>query len=217
MQGSCHSLLDSEGLPDYLSGVNIPGGDSLMHLNDQNKRALLQLARESILSAVHHQQLTPTKHESTVLQEPAGAFVTLRSHSELRGCIGYIEPKLPLVRTVEEVAAKAALEDPRFHPLTDDELDQVDIEISVLSPLQKVDKVEDIEVGKHGLVVDAGFTRGLLLPQVAEENHWDRETFIRHTAMKAGLVPEGWNHPSVQLFSFTVDKFSESELTPKHH
>ena len=211
------SLLDSEGLPDYLCGVNIPGDDSLMHLNDQNKRALLQLARESILSAVHHQQHTPTKHESTVFQEPAGAFVTLRSHSELRGCIGYIEPKLPLIQTVEEVAAKAALEDPRFLPLTDDELSQVDIEISVLSPLQKVNKVEDIEVGKHGLVVDAGFTRGLLLPQVGAENHWDRETFIRHTAVKAGLDPEAWNHPSVQLFSFTVDKFSESELTAKHH
>lgn len=188
-----------------------------MHLNDNNKRALLQLARESIFSAVHHQKHSPTKHESRVLQERAGAFVTLRNHSELRGCIGYIEPKLSLVQTVEEVAAKAALEDPRFHPLTDEELNFVDIEISVLSPLQKVNNVEDIEVGKHGLVVDAGFTRGLLLPQVAEENQWDRETFIRHTAMKAGLVPEAWNHPSVQLFSFTVEKFSESDLTLKHH
>jgi len=187
-----------------------------MHLNDVEKRELLRTARQSIWNAIKKQTGLSSDCTSEVFQEPAGAFVTLRLRGELRGCIGYIEPRLPLVKTVEEVAAKAALEDPRFYPLTKEELETVDIEISVLSPLQKVNSVDQIEVGKHGLVLDGGFARGLLLPQVAEEFHWDRDAFLRHTAAKAGLPPDAWNHPAVQLYSFTVEKFSESELAVKN-
>lgn len=187
-----------------------------MPLSERDKRDLLRVARDSIERAITKQ--APSSEEmGGVLGEPAGAFVTLRMRGELRGCIGYIEPRLPLIKTVEEVAAKAALEDPRFYPLTRDECDEVDIEVSVLSQLQQVESTDQIEIGKHGVVLDGGITRGLLLPQVAEEFHWDKETFLRHTAVKAGLPPEAWNHPAVQLYTFTVEKFSESEFSVKRH
>jgi AmmeMemoRadiSam system protein A len=188
-----------------------------MQLTEEEKQILLQRARLSIESALARKPLKKAERLSEVLEKPAGAFVTLRLRGELRGCIGYIEPRLPLIQTVEEVATKAALEDPRFLPLSTDELRDTDIEVSVLSPLQKVESVDEIEVGKHGLVIDAGFTRGLLLPQVAEEYHWSRDEFLRHTAIKAGLPPDAWNHPAVELYCFTVEKFSESEFAIKHH
>ena len=187
-----------------------------MHLSELEKRELLRIARERIGLAIKKRTYSSAESAGGILDEPAGAFVTLRLRGELRGCIGYIEPRLPLFKTVEEVAAKAALEDPRFFPLTRDEFEDVDIEVSVLSPLQRVDSIKEIEIGKHGVVLDGGITRGLLLPQVAEEFHWDRETFLRHTAVKAGLPPEAWNHPAVQLYSFTVERFSESEFAVKH-
>ncbi|MBI4427990.1 MAG: AmmeMemoRadiSam system protein A [Ignavibacteriales bacterium] len=188
-----------------------------MHLNEFEKRELLRLARESIRCGIKRLEHASSEPAGGTFDEPAGAFVTLRLRGELRGCIGYIEPRLPLLKTVEEVAAKAALEDPRFYPLTLHEFEDIDIEVSVLSPLQRVESIEDIEVGRHGVVLDGGITRGLLLPQVAEEFHWDRETFLRHTAVKAGLPPEAWNHPAVQLYTFTVEKFSESDLAVKPH
>ncbi len=187
-----------------------------MHLNEFEKRELLRLARENVARAIRRQHPASSEPVSSVLEAPSGAFVTLRLRGELRGCIGYIEPRLPLFKTVEEVAAKAALEDPRFLPVNERELEDVDIEVSVLSALKRVDSIDEIEVGKHGIVLDGGITRGLLLPQVAEEFHWDKEAFLRHTAVKAGLPPEAWNHPAVQLFTFTVEKFSESEFAVKH-
>jgi AmmeMemoRadiSam system protein A len=187
-----------------------------MEVTLEDKRQLLSIARESIIAAFKSTPLSSRPRAGSVTDQPCGAFVTLRIHSDLRGCIGYIEPRVALYKTVEEVAQKAAFEDPRFPPLTEEELLDLEIEISVLSPLQKISSVSEIEVGKHGLVIDAGYTRGLLLPQVATEYGWSREEFLTHTARKAGLPPDAWKTRGVELFVFTSEVFSESEVQPLH-
>jgi AmmeMemoRadiSam system protein A len=142
----------------------------------------------------------------------SGVFVTLQLGEDLRGCIGYIEPLFPLAQATQDVAVKAAMEDPRFMPVTLSEMDKITIEISVLSPLSELHDVENIEIGKHGLVIDAGFRRGLLLPQVATEYHWDRAQFLKQISLKAGLPPDAWKQKGMKLFTFTVEKFDESEF-----
>lgn len=188
-----------------------------MELNAQEKVELLEIARRSIeaeVRGVFYSHL-PTRHSK--LNEKSGVFVTLRIDNELRGCIGYVEAKVPLLRGVHEVAVKAACEDPRFMPLTAKELDQVEIEISVLSPLQPMDEIEDIVIGKHGLVVDAGDRRGLLLPHVATEFSWNREQFLEHTCAKAGLPPTSWKRSDVNVFIFRTDTFSEKDLREENN
>jgi AmmeMemoRadiSam system protein A len=128
---------------------------------------------------------------------------------ELRGCIGYIEPKLPLAVTVQEVAQKAAFEDPRFPELTRQELSVVEIEVSILTPVERVKDIEEIEIGTHGLVVESGATRGLLLPHVATMYHWDREQFLQQTSVKAGLPPDAWKKSGVAIYKFSTETFSD--------
>ena len=188
-----------------------------MDLSDENKKGLLRLARVSIESELKGEPSPSLSLEGRVLREPRGAFVTLKIDDELRGCIGYVEPRLPLWQAIEEVALKAAFGDPRFSPLSEDELPRTEIEISVLSPLKRISDVSEIEVGKHGLVVDAGYARGLLLPQVAVEYGWTREQFLSHTSLKAGLLPDAWKWASVSLFVFTTEVFSESMYQELHH
>jgi AmmeMemoRadiSam system protein A len=187
-----------------------------MQLEEKEKRELLRIARSSIESALRRLHEETDAGGLAGLQEPRGVFVTLRRDGELRGCIGYVEARLPLVDAVKEVAAKAATEDPRFLPLSPRELASTQIEISVLSPLSRVDDPQAIEVGKHGLVIDAGFARGLLLPGVPLEYNWTREEFLNHTAMKAGLPPEIWQTGQVKIFTFTTETFSDSELHQVH-
>jgi len=187
-----------------------------MELSKDDKKELLRIARCSIDSALKHTGVEIPEPSAGAMCEPCGAFVTLRSHKDLRGCIGYIEARLPLYKTVEEVARKADFEDPRFPPLSSEELSEVEIEISVLSPLQKISDVKEIEVGRHGLVIDAGYTRGLLLPQVATEYGWDRDQFLSHTARKAGLPSDAWKHRGVDLYTFTSNVFSETEVESSH-
>ncbi len=187
--------------------------ETSMALTDEERKELLQIARKSIESVLLHRPTTDLSSLQGELRELRGVFVTLKRHGELRGCIGYVEPRLPLAEAVQEVAQKAAFEDPRFLPLTMEEWPDVDIEISILSPLERVTDVQEIEVGKHGLVIDAGFTRGLLLPQVATEYRWDREQFLRHTAMKAGLPPDAWQKSGVRLYKFTTETFGETSAS----
>ncbi len=184
-----------------------------MKLTNEEKRTLLKIARSAVQSALEGKQLSPLKLQSEALNRHSGVFVTLRIGENLRGCIGYIEPLFPLAQAMQEVAVKAAMEDPRFMPLTLSELDSITIEISVLSPLSDLLDVEKIEIGKHGLVIDAGYRRGLLLPQVATEYGWDRNEFLKNTALKAGLPPDAWKRKEVKLFTFTVEKIEESEFT----
>ena len=147
---------------------------------------------------------TPS-HDS--LSAPGSAFVTLRSGGRLRGCIGYTEPHAPLYRIVQECVVAAASEDPRFPKVTAEEVPHLRIEISVLSPLAAI-RPEDVVPGVHGLMIRKGDHRGLLLPQVAPEQGWDRETFLSQVCVKAGLPPDAWKEEA-DLFSFTAEVFGE--------
>jgi len=139
------------------------------------------------------------------LAEPGGAFVTIHVGGDLRGCIGYIESPFPLGQVVTEVAEKAALEDPRFPPMSEEELKDASIEVSVLSPLRKITDIGEIQVGTHGILLELGRRRGLLLPQVATEQGWDRLTFLQNTARKAGLPRESWSDPGASIYIFSAD------------
>ncbi len=183
-----------------------------MQLNEDDKKALLQLARTSIESALKELPIPETDTLPQNLHTPCGAFVTVRVNNDLRGCFGYVNAYYPLAQSVQEVAIKAATEDPRFEPVLPKELDAMKLEISVLASPVKVERVEEIEVGVHGLILESRFHRGLLLPNVPTEYGWDREEFLNHTAIKAGLAPDAWKSKNVTLFKFTAEKFSETDI-----
>ncbi len=180
--------------------------------SSEEKRLLLRIARESVEAAVSGRRFTISVPESKRLRQKAGAFVTLHSRGDLRGCIGLIEGRLPLYETVAEMAEKSAIADPRFNRVTPDEIQDIDIEISVLSPLKKVGAPEDVAVGTHGVLIEMGFARGLLLPQVATENGWNREEFLRYVCLKAGLGQEDYKDPRAIMYVFTAEVFSEEGL-----
>jgi len=177
----------------------------------EEQATLLRLARESIASHLARTRLI-LPAATGALAEPRGAFVTLRRRQdgELRGCIGNLVSDRPLAETVSRMAVAAATEDPRFPPLRPEELPEVTIEISVLGPMEKV-RPEDVEVGRHGLLVSDGRRRGVLLPQVPLEHGWDRETFLAHTCWKAGLPEDAWRRPEVEILAFTACVFAEAE------
>ena len=173
----------------------------------EERELLLRLAHRSIELALEGRSVdltSPTAH----LAEPRGAFTTLHLEGELRGCIGFVLPIQSLYAAVAESASAAALDDPRFQPVTPAEAPHLKIEISVLSPLQPI-RPEEVVVGRHGLVVTQGNRRGLLLPQVPIEWKWDRETFLSQTCLKAGLPADAWQH-GAQLQGFTAEVFGES-------
>lgn len=175
----------------------------------EERATLLQLAHRAIearLSGKTIDLTPPSEH----LAEKRGAFTTLHTSGALRGCIGYPLAIAPLYQTIAETAAAAAFEDPRFLPLTREELATLAIEISVLSPLKMI-TAEELEVGRHGLVVSYGGRRGLLLPQVPAEYGWDRVTFLAQTCIKAGLDPGAWKH-GARLEAFSAEVFGEESL-----
>jgi AmmeMemoRadiSam system protein A len=133
--------------------------------------------------------------------------VTLHKQGRLRGCIGQIHARQPLVRTVAEMAVAAAFEDPRFPPLRREELRDIDIEISVLTPLRRITDVGEIQVGTHGIYLRRGAYSGLLLPQVATEWGWDRNTFLEHTCEKAHLPKDAWKDKKAEIYIFSADVF----------
>ena len=178
-------------------------------LTEEERQYLLHVARRSIESVVNETSPVVIETRSKSLMEPCGAFVTLRVGRGLRGCIGYIEPIKPLVETVQEVAAKAAIEDMRFTPVTPEELSTIEIEISVLSPLKEIHDPDELKVGEHGIIIEHGRYRGLLLPQVATEYGWDRETFLSQGARKAGLPTDAWRDPETKIYVFTAEVFGE--------
>ena len=178
-------------------------------LSDSDKQFLLRAARCSVESAVRSGGPSSLTTDIPSLLIPCGAFVTLRERSELRGCIGYIEAGKSLLETVQEVAAKAALEDVRFCPVEENELEKIRIEISVLSAMARIENMDEIEVGKHGLLMENGRYRGLLLPQVATEHGWDREMFLTQVARKAGLPPTAQQGSEVNVYIFTAEVFGD--------
>lgn len=181
-------------------------------LTREDKIFLLKLARSAVEAQCTGKRLTIATPPSPVLNENRGAFVTLTRGGQLRGCIGYIEAIKPLVTTIEEMARAAAVDDYRFNPVHADEVPNLDIEISVLSPITEVTDPSTIVVGKHGLIMTRGTKRGLLLPQVPVQWGWDRETFLAQTCVKAGLPEDAWRQKGTTIESFTAEVFSEREL-----
>ena len=180
-------------------------------LTPEQRNQLLSIARRSIeaVLAGHRPDLGGVSLDP-VLTRPSGAFVTLHeAGGELRGCIGSIQAVAPLFQAVSSSAINAAFRDPRFFPVTPEELPALHIEISVMSPIEAVTNVEEIEVGRDGLIVSRGGSAGLLLPQVASEYGWDRETFLRQTCVKAGLPPDAWRSPDCRIERFSAEVFAE--------
>jgi AmmeMemoRadiSam system protein A len=173
-------------------------------LSDEDRRALLDLARGAIEAAVRGGRAPTPRNPSGALREKGAAFVTLRRRGELRGCIGHLEGVAPLWESVLDMAQAAALRDSRFPPLGPGELEELQIEISVLSPMSPIEP-DQIQVGRHGLYVKRDTTAGLLLPQVAEEWQWDPTEFLRRTYEKAGLSQ---GDPLAKVYAFTAERFS---------
>ncbi len=177
-------------------------------LTDAEQQLLLRLARQVLEAGVRGEPLPVLEDPPGALRENCGAFVTLRKGTRLRGCIGYVERLRPLSQTVRECTLAAACRDPRFKPVSANELPDLRLEISVLSPFADITP-EEIEIGRHGLLVSRGPLRGLLLPQVAVEWKWDRERFLAETCLKAGLEEDAWRH-GARTQAFTAQVFAES-------
>ncbi len=179
-------------------------------LDQASRRELLAIARQAIEGVVKTGRAPEPATADPVLETPRGAFVTIKIKGRLRGCIGNfgIRNAKPLFRTVSEMAAAAAVHDPRFRPLSKKELPAIEIEISALSPLRPIDDVEEIEVGRHGIYITKAMRSGVLLPQVATENGWDRNTFLEQTCRKAGLGPGEWKEGAV-ISIFSAEVFGE--------
>ena len=181
----------------------------------EEKAQLHEIARKAIEARLTHPAAASgetgarqaSETVSRKLKEPRGVFVTLYKKGELRGCIGQIAARMPLADAVETMAQEAAFGDPRFTPLRSDEWGDIKIEISVLTPLKKIGSTEDIEIGKHGIVIFRKGSLGLLLPQVATEYNWDRTQFLEHCCLKAGLPRDMWKDKETEIYTFSADVF----------
>jgi hypothetical protein len=181
-------------------------------LDAHEKNELLALARKSVESAVKEKKpYEPAASAMESLNQERGAFVTLKKAGELRGCIGYTSAMKPLYMTVRDTATFAALRDPRFPPVSASELGELNYEISVLSPLRRVQDIREIKVGEHGLLMKNGTYEGLLLPQVPVEQGWDRQTFLEETCAKAGMRAGCWKDENTDIFKFTAVVFGENQ------
>ena len=176
--------------------------------SEADRALLLQLARDAITAHVTGTRARAPEL-SGVLAQPGGAFVSIHKDDQLRGCIGHVEPDEPLGIVIPRCAVAACSTDPRFPPVTPGELPRLDVELSLLGSLEPVSAADEIEVGRHGLVVEQGWRRGLLLPQVATEWNWDRDTFLAYTCRKAGLPHDAWKK-GAKLWRFEAEVFGES-------
>lgn len=177
-------------------------------LTKDQEKILLRLARQAITHYLEKGTSPDIKTDDDAFKQKRGAFVTLKVKNRLRGCIGYPTPYKPLFETIVDVAISAATKDNRFHSLEKKELHETKIEISMLSLPELVKDISEIEVGKHGIIITKGHSRGLLLPQVPIEWGWDRETFLSHACMKAGLEEDAWKK-GAQIEIFSAQVFSE--------
>ncbi len=178
-------------------------------LSEGDKQQLLTLARTTIECELRGEEPPELTSESQVLNQERGAFVTLTKWGTLRGCIGYVEAHKPLCQTIEEAAISAALHDPRFPPVSREELKEIKVEISVLTPPRKVEEIEEIKLGRDGIIIKKGYNQGLLLPQVATECDWDLSTFLEHTCHKAGLPEDAWQDKETEIWIFSAEIFGE--------
>jgi hypothetical protein len=212
---------DKSKVVGYLSAViykSVPGGaqktgqikEGAGMLNDAQRKRLLQIARESITSYVRDGRKKSFVEKDPVLNEDLGAFVTLHEGGGLRGCIGNMTGRGPLWQTVADMSVEAATGDPRFPRLTPQEIDKIEIEISVLSPLKRVKSADEIRIPGDGVIVRKGLSSGVYLPQVATETGWNKEEFMTSLcAHKAGLAPDAWKDASTEIYVFTAEVFGE--------
>jgi len=206
---SAESSGDTEQVVGYVSAALVAGGEAAVpsfELTASDKKELLALARSAVETYVQEGRTIDPSTASPKLATHKGAFVTLRERGDLRGCIGYIEPVAPLAQTVVQAAIYAAVGDSRFDPVSTAELDRLEYEISVLTPLEEVTNPSLIRVGKHGLVIEKNGRKGLLLPQVPVENGWDREEFLAQACLKAGLPEDAWRQ-GARIYSFEAIVF----------
>jgi len=211
---------DHSGVVGYMSAVIFDSGNKPkekkveeekvgvdLGLSDKDKKVLKDIAKKTIDCKVKGEPLPEFKVDSEILKEKRGAFVTIEKHGNLRGCIGYIEAIKPLYITIQEMAEAAALKDPRFPPVTEEELKELEVEISVLTPLKRIKDIKEIKIGKHGLYMKRGYYSGLLLPQVATDYGWDTETFLKQTCHKAGMGLDCWKDSQTEVFIFSAEIF----------
>ena len=182
-------------------------------LSETDRRSALQLARAAVQDAVSRRKPPHDIPKEGIFAERRGVFVTLRVGGRLQGCIGVVEAHEPLGEAIVRCAASAAIEDPRFAPMSAGQLESLSIEISLLSPPAPI-APEAIEIGRHGLFIALHSQRGLLLPQVALEHHLSLDQFLEETCRKAGLRGQAWRDPEARLYGFTCEVFSES-VAPK--
>ena len=187
-----------------------PEGEHM--LNNQQRKKLIEIARNSISTYLQTGKKMELSETDPILKQEMGAFVTLNEHGQLRGCIGNLSASGPLYLTVRDMAVEAAIDDPRFSALALSELKDVEIEISVLSPLKRVDSADKVELGKHGVLVRKGYHSGVFLPQVATETGWSKEEFLNTLCtQKAGLSPDAWKDKDTELYIFEAEVFSEKQ------
>ena len=186
-------------------------------LSEEEEQTLLKISRFTLEKWVKEKKYPSEKdlrnyQITAALEQKAGVFVSLHKMGELRGCIGYILPILPLYQTVIEMAQSAALHDPRFSPVSPAELKNITVEISVLTVPETITDPSVIEVGKHGIIMKRGYSQGLLLPQVATDYGWDRETFLEHTCLKAGLPRNAWQDKNTEIQIFSAQVFNRETV-----
>ncbi len=198
---------------------NAKKNEAVQNSNDRSftveqKKRLLAIARKTITAYLENGETPEITATDPRLLKPEGAFVTLRNHGDLRGCIGRIISDQPLYLTIRDMARAAATEDTRFKSVTKEELKDIDVEISVLSVPERIKDVSEIQMGVHGVIVSKGNSaRGVFLPQVADETHWSREEFLANLCVqKARLPADCWRDPNVVIESFTAEVFAEGDL-----
>jgi len=184
----------------------------MTELEPIERKELLRIARSTLREYLAIGMIPPGKPHRKTLHQPAGAFVTLKTREgQLRGCIGTFAAEDPLYATIQKMAVSSATRDPRFPPVTEEELENLELEISVLSPRETIDDPAAVQVGTHGLCITRGHHHGVLLPQVPVEHGWDRQTYLQHVCLKAGLPDDAWQQPDARLEVFTAQVFHEAD------
>jgi uncharacterized protein len=179
-------------------------------LSSREQEVLLAIARQAITDFVETGRFEVEPREEKSLNTRSGCFVSIKQKGELRGCIGNFQSELPLFKEVAEMAVSSASKDPRFYPMREEDLANFQLEISVLSPLHKTESCDEIQIGTHGIYLEKSFHRGVLLPQVATEHGWDRETFLKQTCIKAGLPTDAWQSDDSEIYIFSAQIFKEA-------
>lgn len=180
-------------------------------MSNEDRLQLLDLARKSIVHHLdHNEHYTLKNPDNPIFKEERAVFVTLHKEGKLRGCIGHMHAQMPLYKAVIEMATASAYEDPRFHPVQKEELEKIEIEISILSPMERISDYKKIRMGIDGVWIKKDFRSGVYLPQVATDTGWDRETFLKSLcSSKAGLPADAYKDPDVKIYIYQVEKFNE--------